>query len=137
MTEKFTCVGLIAVVGAIMYGLMLVLKFVADTFPIISVLLLPVYLYLFFREFQMILKRRAFANDPFDTDYHLIGYGRFSGIKIALFSLGFLITFTGLINVSEIATMFLMAVAIPIGMYRMLEIGTDIGGDVFAHSYED
>lgn len=137
MTEKFTCVGLIAVVGAIMYGLLLILKFVADTFPIISVLLLPVYLYLFFREFQMMLKRRAFANDAFDTDYHLIGYGRFSGIKIALFSLGFLVTFTGLINVSEIATMLLMAVAMPIGMYRMLEIGEDIKLNGISHTYGD
>lgn len=137
MTEKFTCVGLIAVVGAIMYGLLLILKFVADTFPIISVLLLPVYLYIFFREFQMMLKRRAIANDAFDTDYHLIGYGRFSGIKIALFSLGFLVTFTGLINVSEIATMLLMAVAMPIGMYRMLEIGEDIKLNGISHTYGD
>lgn len=137
MTEKFTCVGLMAGVGAIMYGLLLILKFVADTFPIISVLLLPVYLYLFFREFQMMLKRRAFANDAFDTDYHLIGYGRFSGIKIALFSLGFLVTFTGLINVSEIATMLLMAVAMPIGMYRMLEIGEDIKLNGISHTYGD
>lgn len=85
----------------------------------------------------MMLKRRAFANDAFDTDYHLIGYGRFSGIKIALFSLGFLVTFTGLINVSEIATMLLMAVAMPIGMYRMLEIGEDIKLNGISHTYGD
>ncbi len=137
MKENITCVGLILGVLGILYGLMLVLKFVTDTFPIIVVPLVPVYFYLFYREIQMMRKRRAFAAESFDEDYHLLSFGRFYVAKLALFYIGFMITFMGLIHISEIALVLMMAIAIPIGMYRILEIGEDIKITGISHNYGD
>lgn len=111
----------------------LLIQFIVQKFPLIAVLLLPVYIYIFYRVLRGILKRRKTGID--DTDY-----GRFSPlryeIQMIVEGLGFLILVFGMMYISEVVAMIIMGIAMMLGMYRMLEIGEDIKGDVMAHMHE-